>query len=75
MFGGNLPAGTVIAGFFVKDNCTQNCFVGTAASNDLVVTPQAVDTTPLPGAVWLFGSCLGGLALLARRRKQNPAVA
>jgi hypothetical protein len=70
MFGGNLPAGTVIAGFFVKDNCTQNCFVGTAASNDLVITPFASET-PLPAAVWLFGSGLAALGLLSRRSKKE----
>lgn len=69
-FGSNLPAGTVIAGFFTIDNCDKNCNVGTAASNDLVVTPQLVDTTPIPGAVWLFGGGLGVLGLLSRKRKK-----
>jgi hypothetical protein len=69
-FGANLPAGTVIAGFFTIDNCDKNCNVGTAASNDLVVTPQLVDTTPLPGALWLFGGGLGVLGLLSRKRKK-----
>jgi hypothetical protein len=77
MFGGNLPAGTVIAGFFLEtidakgSPCTDvdKCSIGTAASNDLIVTPQLAET-PLPAAVWLFGSALAGGGLLMRRRKK-----
>jgi hypothetical protein len=74
MFGSNLPAGAVIVAFFNETvdakgvACTNNCFIGTAASNDLVVTPQLL-STPLPSAVWLFGSAIAGLGLLSRRRK------
>ena len=32
-----------------------------------------VDATPLPAAVWLFGSGVGGAALLMRRRKRKLA--
>lgn len=32
---------------------------------------QSAATTPLPAAAWLFGSGVGGLALLARRRKKQ----
>ena len=32
---------------------------------------QAAATTPLPAAVWLFGSALGGGALMLRRRKKT----
>jgi hypothetical protein len=71
-FGSNLPAGTVIAGFFTIDNCTKNCNVGTAASNDLVITPLASDTTPIPGALWLFAGGLGVLTMLGRRRQRTP---
>jgi hypothetical protein len=74
-FGSNLPAGTVIVGFFEElTGPNPGAFVGTAASNDLVITPALVDTTPLPAAVWLFGSALGGGALLLRRRKKKAAA-
>jgi hypothetical protein len=77
-FGSNLPAGTVLVAFLNMttdskgDPCTDvdKCSIGTAASNDLIVTPQLVDTTPLPAAVWLFGSALGGGAMLLRRRRK-----
>ena len=32
-----------------------------------------VDATPLPAAVWLFGSGVGGAALLMRRRRKAKA--
>jgi MYXO-CTERM domain-containing protein len=72
----------VIAGFFAEtfdakgNPCTDvdKCSIGTAASNDLVVTPQAADTTPIPGAVWLFGSGIAGAAALLRRRKHKAAA-
>lgn len=38
--------------------------------NDLTITPVIGDTTPLPAAAWLFGSVLGGGALVLRRRKK-----
>lgn len=70
-FGANLPAGTVIAGFFEETSGPHpGTFVGTAASNDLVVTPLANDTTPIPGTVWLFGSVVAGSAMFARRKRK-----
>ena len=36
-------------------------------------TPQ-ITPTPLPGAVWMFGAGMGGIALLMRRRKKNVAT-
>lgn len=74
-FGANLPAGTVIAGFFTIADCSKNCFVGTAASNDLVVTPLATGETPLPGAVWLFASGLGAFGMMLRKRRKQLALA
>jgi hypothetical protein len=72
-FGANLPAGTVIVGLFNelvdKKGDAVNQFIGTAASADLVITPFASET-PLPAAAWLFGSALGGGAMLLRRRKK-----
>ena len=79
LFGSNLPTGTVIAGFFVETldkngvACDHNCYVGTAASNDLLVSPQLAET-PIPGAVWLFASGIGGLHLLTRRRRKKAAA-
>ena len=32
-----------------------------------------IDATPLPAAVWLFGSGLAGIGLLARRRRKAVA--
>ena len=31
-------------------------------------------TTPIPGAVWLFGSGIAGIAALTRRRRKNQAA-
>lgn len=40
------------------------------ADTDAQINPTASDTTPLPAAAWLFGSVLGGGALVLRRRKK-----
>lgn len=75
LFGANLPAGSVIVGFFAETSGPNpGAFVGTAASNDLVVTPQLVDTTPIPGAVWLFGSVAAAFGLVTRRRKNTKTA-
>lgn len=76
LFGANLPAGSVIVGFFEElSGPNPGAFVGTAASNDLVVTPQLVDTTPLPSAILMFGSAIGGAFFAMRgankRRKKS----
>ena len=42
------------------------------AANDLpevLISPNLLGATPLPGTVWLFGAGLGGIAMLMRRRR------
>jgi len=41
-----------------------------AGVNGPSITPFDVTPTPLPGAVWMFGTGLAGLVLLRRRRKK-----
>jgi hypothetical protein len=75
LFGANLPAGSVIVGFFEElSGPNPGGFVGTAASNDLVVTPQLVDTTPIPGAIWLFGSALAAFGMVTRRTRKAKSA-
>lgn len=49
----------------------RNAFGNTLGVSGLVTKGPAPDmtSTPLPGAVWLFGSALVGLVALNRRRK------
>ena len=54
-----LPLGTIIAAFLIE---ADNTVVATASSSALLVTP-------IPAAIWLFGSGLLGLIGLSRRRK------
>lgn len=37
------------------------------------ITVAGVEATPLPAAVWLFGSAIGGGAFMLRRRKQKQS--
>jgi len=56
-------------------NCTGACTGVVGLTGDLTPTPFDVPgETPIPGAVWLFGSGLAGLGLLQRRRKQKQQV-
>jgi PEP-CTERM motif len=74
-FGANLPAGTVIAGFFTFTDSKGMEFVGTAASGDLVVSPVA-SAVPEP-ATWgmmLLGFIGLGFAFRQRRRMVGLAA-
>ena len=39
------------------------------------ITPLATGETPLPGAVWLFGSGLGAFGMMLRKRRKQLALA
>jgi hypothetical protein len=82
-FGANVPDGTVIAGFFHETTdkqgnpCISKCYIGTAASNDLVVGTTSV---PVPGptvGAGLPGLGAAGFALLGlnRLRRRRTSVA
>jgi hypothetical protein len=55
-------------------DCTGGCTGPVGLTGDLVPTPF-ITPTPLPGAVWMFGAGMGGLALLMRRKKKIAAQA
>jgi hypothetical protein len=55
-------------------DCTGGCTGPVGLTGDLVPTPF-ITPTPLPGAVWMFGAGMGGLALLMRRKKKITAQA
>jgi hypothetical protein len=42
------------------------------AESFYIVPLLATDTTPIPGAAWLFVSGLGVLTMLGRRRQRTP---
>jgi hypothetical protein len=68
-FGSNLPAGTVIIGFFsFLDSNNVQQYVGTAASGDLVVTPTSAVPEPSTWAMMLLGFIGLGFAFRSRRR-------
>jgi hypothetical protein len=46
---------------------------GTTSGINVTGVPST-SPVPLPGALPLFATALGGLALLARRKKKKPAV-
>jgi hypothetical protein len=48
---------------------------GAGLNSNVIITPFDVSPVPIPGAVWLFGSALAGLGLLARRRKKTALAA
>ncbi len=55
---------------FPGDTCTATGSVGWAG--DVTVTFQYDATVPEPGTFGLFAAALGGLAMLARRRRARP---
>ena len=56
-----------------KNGCTGDGCTGVVGLTAPLV-PTPFSTTPLPAAIWMFGSGMGGIGLLfARRRKQAPA--
>jgi hypothetical protein len=79
-FGANLPNGTVITAFAQLSTdhtgapCTNNCLIGTAASEDLVVVNQlAAVPGPIVGAglPGLLSACVGLWAFQRRRRARS----
>jgi len=62
-----LPEGSFITAFMLQSNGTM---VDTANSSALFVTPNVVQT-PVPAAVYLFGTGVLGMLTLMRRRKQR----
>jgi hypothetical protein len=71
--GGNLPVGAYIVADLVNlDQHGNTQTIENANSGALLVgTPFAA--TPIPGAVWLFGTGAVGMIGLMRRRKKMPA--
>jgi hypothetical protein len=55
-------------------DCTGGCTGPVGLTGSLTPTPF-ITPTPLPGAVWMFGAGMGGLALLMRRKKKVAAQA
>jgi hypothetical protein len=57
-----------------EHGCTgDNCTGAVGLTSQLVPTPFS-SPTPIPGAVWLFGSGIAGAATLLRRRKKKVAL-
>ena len=61
----NLPSGTI----FTFQQLTGNPSFYVSALT--FIGGQSTTPVPIPGAVWLFGSALAGLGLLARRRRRE----
>jgi hypothetical protein len=61
--GGTLPLGSILTAFVVT--CLEACATTSTAQSESLLVNQV----PIPGAAWLFGTGLLGLATLNRRRK------
>jgi len=61
--------------FFRFQSINGNGFDGASGAgfNGPSITPFIVTTTPLPGAVWLFGSVVAGAGAIAQYRKRRKA--
>jgi hypothetical protein len=78
-FGSNLPAGTVIVGFFTFQSLNNQGYmvtnyVGTAASEDLVVSPLA-SAVPEPATWGMMLLGFVGLAFAFRQRRRMVGMA
>jgi hypothetical protein len=71
-FEGGLPTGSLIFAFLVEGTGASAVTVDTANSGVLQPTPFAA--TPIPGAVWLFGTGLFGLAMSGVRYKSKKKI-
>ncbi len=80
-FSGFLPATQLFNGLSILaavdvllTDCEGACTGPVGLTGVLTPTPFGTSETPIPGAVWLFASGMGGLAWLARRRKKQQGV-
>jgi hypothetical protein len=70
-----IPSGGVLLGF-EDESPSWSCMSPGCPDFDyndeqIVVTDLTVNTTPLPASMWLFGTALGGLGLVMRRRRNS----
>jgi hypothetical protein len=68
--GGILPNGALITAFLVQGTVGNQNTIDSANSGVLMITPH-LDPTPLPAAVWLFGTGLAGLIGFGRRKSKR----
>jgi len=77
---GVLPAGQYLIGLGGSDACgtflgntgLASC-TGLSGSGNYSLAINQVSAVPIPAAVWLFGSALGGLGVFGRRKDKLPA--
>ena len=59
---------------FAIDITGPNTKTGLIGASGLSITPVDVNPVPIPGAVWLFASGMGGLWALSRRKRKEKAA-
>jgi len=73
--GGNLPVGSyVIAMLVTQDSRTGEISVFNTANSGAGIITTFQAETPLPAAFWMFATGLGGLGLLARKRRKQKQL-